>query len=155
MPQFLFSMTENSPYCNTVAFYAERICKQCCLHWPAQSYPTFKHLFFGAFWQFLVITDLKATERPKNTASMRTYLTSVREVKIEISFFFYFHLFILHEKMKRFINSRWKCDVASDRAQNVRLFTILFHAIQVLKMLEKFLSRYSRNNKMEKTIFHF
>ena len=33
------------------------------------------------FWQFLVITDLKATERPKNTASIRTYLTSVREVK--------------------------------------------------------------------------
>ena len=26
----------------------ERICKQCCLHWPAQSYPTFKHLFYGA-----------------------------------------------------------------------------------------------------------
>ena len=34
------------------------------------------------FWQFLVITDLKATERPKNTGSIRTYLTSVREVKI-------------------------------------------------------------------------
>ena len=33
------------------------------------------------FWQFLVITDLKATERPKNTASIRTYLTSVHEVK--------------------------------------------------------------------------
>ena len=26
----------------------ERICKQCCLHWPAQSYPTFEHLFYGA-----------------------------------------------------------------------------------------------------------
>ena len=26
----------------------ERVCKQCCLHWPAQSYPTFKHLFYGA-----------------------------------------------------------------------------------------------------------
>ena len=35
------------------------------------------------FWQFLVITDLKATERPKNTGSIRTYLTSVREVKIQ------------------------------------------------------------------------
>ena len=34
------------------------------------------------FWQFLVITDLKATERPKNTGSIRTYLTSVREVKV-------------------------------------------------------------------------
>ena len=33
------------------------------------------------FWQFLVITDLKATERPKNNGSIRTYLTSVREVK--------------------------------------------------------------------------
>ena len=30
---------------------------------------------------FLVTTDLKATERPKNTASIRTYLTSVHEVK--------------------------------------------------------------------------
>ena len=29
----------------------------------------------------MVTTDLKDTERPKNTASIRTYLTSVREVK--------------------------------------------------------------------------
>ena len=29
----------------------------------------------------MVTTDLKATERPKNTASIRTYLTSVHEVK--------------------------------------------------------------------------
>ena len=32
----------------------------------------------------MVTTDLKATERPKNTASIRTYLTSVREVKFDI-----------------------------------------------------------------------
>ena len=35
----------------------------------------------------MVTTDLKATERPKNTASIRTYLTSVREVKISYIFF--------------------------------------------------------------------
>ena len=32
----------------------------------------------------MVTTDLKATERPKNTASIRTYLTSVREVKKKV-----------------------------------------------------------------------
>jgi len=32
----------------------------------------------------LVTIDLKATERSKNTGSIRTYLTSVREVKVAL-----------------------------------------------------------------------
>ena len=52
------------------------------------------------FWQFLVITDLKATERPKNTASIRTYLTSVREVKFIIKRFTQMSLSVLNEEEK-------------------------------------------------------